>query len=122
MTRARERHRVGRASDLPPGRHTVVRAGNRELGIFNIGGTLHALPEPLPAPARAALQRRDVGHAGRWRGDRLEARWRHEGEIVTCPWHGLEFHVPTGQCMAWPEIRLRTYDVAVVDGEIEVAL
>ena len=48
--------------------------------------------------------------------------WSHEGEIITCPWHGLEFHVPTGQCMAWPEIRLRTYDVTVVDGEIEAAL
>ena len=44
MSEARQRHRVGRACDLPPGRHTVVRAGNRELGIFNIGGTLHALP------------------------------------------------------------------------------
>ena len=36
--------------------------------------------------------------------------------------HGLEFHIPSGRCLAWPEIRLRTYDVAVVDGEIEVAL
>src|SRR3712207_8833332 len=23
--------------------------------------------------------------------------WDHEGEIVACPWHGLEYHVPTGR-------------------------
>ena len=70
------RHRVGRAADLPPGRHVVVRAGNRELGIFNIGGTLHALPNLCPhqrgpcararPPVRSSTVRR---RAGSWLGD-----------------------------------------------------
>ena len=37
MPEVKQRHRVGLAADLPPGSHRVVRAGNRELGIFNIG-------------------------------------------------------------------------------------
>ena len=66
MTEVRQRHRVGLAADLPPSSHRVVRAGNRELGIFNIGGTLHALFNcaGLPGPpfsdvdtAAAALAR-----------------------------------------------------------------
>ena len=122
MAEVRQRHRVGLAADLPPGRHTIVRAGNRELGIVNIGGTLHALPNLCPhqrGPLCAGSTSGTLvdGDATGWK-----LTWSHEGEIITCPWHGLEFHVPTGQCMAWPEIRLRTYDVSVVDGEIEVAL
>ena len=45
-----------------------------------------------------------------------QPRWEHEGEIVACPWHGLEYHVPSGRCLAFPEIVLRRYDV-VVEGE-----
>jgi nitrite reductase/ring-hydroxylating ferredoxin subunit len=42
--------------------------------------------------------------------------------VVTCPWHGLEFHVPTGQCVALPDIRLKTFAVRVADGEIRVTV
>jgi nitrite reductase/ring-hydroxylating ferredoxin subunit len=122
MSETRQRHRVGRASDLPPGRHTVVRAGNRELGIFNIGGTLHALPNLCPHQRGPLCSGGTSGTLDDGAETGWKLAWRHEGEIVTCPWHGLEFHVPSGQCLAWPEIRLRTYDVTVVDGEIEVAL
>ncbi len=38
-----------------------------------------------------------------------------DGEVVTCPWHSLEFHVPTGRCVAFADIRLRTYEVRVTD-------
>ena len=35
----------------------------------------------------------------------------------------LEFHVPTGRCVAFEDIRLRTYDVRVSDeGEIAVVI
>ena len=34
---------------------------------------------------------------------------------MTCPWHSLEFHVPTGHCVAFADIRLRTYEVRVTD-------
>ena len=36
---------------------------------------------------------------GGWR-----PRWALEGEVIACPWHGLEYHVPTGRCLAFPEI------------------
>ena len=37
-------HRVGPAEDVPPGEHRVVRAGNREIGVFNLAGEYHAIP------------------------------------------------------------------------------
>ena len=38
---------------------------------------------------------------------RWEREWRFDGEVVTCPWHGMEFRVTTGQCLVSSKIRLR---------------
>ena len=122
MTELRQRHRVGLAADLPPGRHTIVRAGNRELGIFNIGGTLHALPNLCPhqrGPLCAGSTSGTLvdGDATGWK-----LTWSHEGEIITCPWHRLEFNITTGQCLAFPQRKLRSYAVKVEDGQIKVVV
>ena len=50
-----------------------------------------------------------------------QPRWEHEGEIVACPWHGLEYHVPSGRCLAFPEIVLRRYDVVVEGDDVVVS-
>jgi len=46
--------------------------------------------------------------------------WALEGEVIACPWHGLEYHVPTGRCLAYPEIRIRRYDVTVEGDDVVV--
>jgi nitrite reductase/ring-hydroxylating ferredoxin subunit len=43
-----------------------------------------------------------------------------EGEVIACPWHGLEYHVPTGRCLAYPEITLRRYEVDVRGEDVVV--
>ena len=53
---------------------------------------------------------------GRWL-----PRWEHEGEIVACPWHVVEYHVPSGRCLAFPEIALRRYDVMVEGDDVVVS-
>lgn len=115
-------HTVGLVQDLPEGAHAVVRAGNRELGLFNIHGSYHAIPNLCPHQ-RGPLCEGDVsgtldyGPHTDW-----ELAWIWEGEVVTCPWHSLEFHVPTGRCVALPDIRLKTFEVRVVDDEIRIVL
>jgi nitrite reductase/ring-hydroxylating ferredoxin subunit len=44
----------------------------------------------------------------------------HEGQILTCPWHRLEFNITTGQCLAFPRRKLRSDPVTVEDGQIKV--
>jgi hypothetical protein len=48
--------------------------------------------------------------------------WIHDGEVITYPWHSLEFHVPTGHCIAFPKIRLRKFKVRIADGELRVVV
>jgi nitrite reductase (NADH) small subunit len=123
MSREPLEHRIGRLDELPPGSHRVVRVANRELGVFNIDGRVHAIPNLCPHQRGPLCEGSvsgtiDYGPHTDWR-----LAWIWEGEVVTCPWHSLEFHVPTGRCVAFEDIRLRTYDVRVSDeGEIVVMI
>lgn len=115
-------HTVCRVEELPAGSHRVVRAGRRELGVFNIRGELHAIPNLCPhqrgplceGSVSGAL---DYGPHTDW-----QLAWIWEDEVVTCPWHSLEFHVPSGQCLALPDVRLRKFDVRNVDGDVRVSV
>jgi nitrite reductase (NADH) small subunit len=113
---------VGTVADFPEGTHRIVTVEGREVGVFNIGGRLYGLANrcahqggPLCAAKRTTgTLVADAG--GAWR-----PQWALDGEIVACPWHGLEYHVPTGRCLAFPEIVLRRYDVAVEGDDVVVS-
>jgi nitrite reductase/ring-hydroxylating ferredoxin subunit len=114
---------VGRLVDFPEGTHTVVEAAGRRIGVFHIGGRLYGLPNrcahqggPL-CEGRAATGTLTSDAAGGWR-----PRWEMEGEVIACPWHGLEYHIPTGRCLAFPEIRLHPYAVTVRGDEVCVTV
>ena len=116
MTPGDREHVLGSVSDFPPGTHRVVTVGRRELGVFNIDGAFYALPNVCPhqtgplcgADATTGTLEIEVNEDGT-----RSFTWAHEGEIVRCPWHGLEFHVPTGRCLALPRLSVRTYEVVV---------
>jgi nitrite reductase/ring-hydroxylating ferredoxin subunit len=114
---------VGRVADFPEGSHRVVRAGGREIGVFNIGGRLYGLPNLCPhqtgplCAARTVTGTLVADAEGDW-----APRWEMEGEVVACPWHGLEYHVPTGRCLAYPQVTLRRYDVRVQGEDVVLAL
>jgi nitrite reductase (NADH) small subunit len=123
MAKQREEHDVGDLSDFPEGSHRVVRVGRRRIGLFNIGGALHGLPNVCPhqtgplcegKPPLGTLVSRAEND---WRFE-----WVHDGEVVVCPWHGLEYHVPSGRCLAYPNIKLRRYEVVVESGRVKVIL
>jgi nitrite reductase (NADH) small subunit len=45
-----------------------------------------------------------------------------EGRVIVCPWHSMEFDVPTGQCLAYPRVKLRRYPITIEDGVVKVML
>ena len=114
---------VGRVADFPEGTHRVVDADGRRIGVFNVAGRLYGLPNRCPHQAgplcegRGATGTLVADAEGGWR-----PRWAMEGEVIACPWHGLEVHVPTGRCLALPHVTLRRYDVRVRGDEVVVRL
>jgi nitrite reductase/ring-hydroxylating ferredoxin subunit len=46
----------------------------------------------------------------------------HTGEVITWPWHSLEFHEHTGQCIALPSIKLRRFKVRATDAGTRIVV
>ena len=90
--------------------------------MFNIGGEFHAIPNLCPHQRGPLCDGGVSGTIDYGPHTDFKLAWIWEGEVVTCPWHSLEFHVPTGQCVAFDDIRLRTYEVLVRDGDLLVVI
>ena len=113
---------VGTVEDFPVGKHKVVTARGIEIGIFNVDGALYALPNLCfhqwgPLCAGKVSGTLSTSEQSDWTYE-----WVREGQIVVCPWHSLEFDVTSGQCLAYPKVRLRQYPVSVEDGVVKVLL
>lgn len=123
VQRIREEHVVGNLADFPEREIKLVRIGGRQIGIFNIGGVLYGLPNLCPHQTGPLCEgNTTTGTLASRKENNWRLEWTHDGEIVTCPWHGLEYHVPTGKCLAFPQVRLRTYEVVVEHGEVKVRI
>ena len=86
---------VAKTSDCPPGKSLEVVAGDRVCALFNVEGEYHALDGVCP-------------HQGGPLG-----KGCLEGTIVTCPWHGWQFDVCTGQSQLSPSLRQPVLPVRV---------
>ena len=122
MARKTREYSVAEAAELPPGSQRVVQVGQREIGLFNIGGTFHALPNLCPHQIGPLCTGKVSGTLNSSRENGWKVEWVQEGEILICPWHGLEYHIPSGRCLAYPEVRLRSYEVWVEEGMIKLRI
>lgn len=113
---AKRKHRLMRMAELPLGSHKVVKVGKRELGVFHINGRYHALPNLCPHQLGPLCEGKVSGTTAVDAQNDWQLQWIKEGEIVACPWHGIEYHVPTGQCLPFPEIKIRSYAVFEEEG------
>jgi nitrite reductase (NADH) small subunit len=71
--------RIASIHDCPPGTASEYVAGERIIALYNVDGTFYALDGVCP-------------HQGGPLGKGVLT-----GCIVTCPWHGWQFDVSTGQ-------------------------
>jgi nitrite reductase (NADH) small subunit len=106
-------HVVGPLSELPPGSKKVVQAGAIEVGVFNVDGKLYALPNVCPHQFGPLCRGVISGTVVATAETDFKPAWVHDGRILVCPWHGLEFDVTTGRCMAHARVKLRQYRVQV---------
>jgi len=113
---------VAQADSLAEGTHKVFQVGGREIGVFNVGGRYYALPSNClhqngPLCKGAVSGTVEANAETGWK-----PTWVREGEIVVCPWHAMEFDIPTGRCLAEPGRRIPTYKVTIINSEIRVSI
>lgn len=113
-------HVVARVDEIPPGGRKIIRVEGREVGLFNLNGTFYALKNSCPHQgARVCL--------GRVVGTTLpvgvyEFQYSKEGQILRCPWHSWEYDITTGQSVFDSNVKIVTYPVEIVDGQIAVTV
>jgi nitrite reductase/ring-hydroxylating ferredoxin subunit len=112
------KHRLIRVDEFPPGSRTLVAVGKRTLGIFNLDGRYYALPNLCPHQLGPLCEGKISGTTGSRAENEWRWEWIHEGEIITCPWHGIEYHIPTGRCLPLREKSIRTRELEAEDGWI----
>ena len=113
---------VGPVDEFPPGTHRVVQLGRVEVGVFNVNGDFYALPNVCPHQFGPLCAGTVNGTMACSAATDWKFEWVREGEIVTCPWHGIEFDITTGKSLSSPRLRVRTYPVAIENGQVKVTV
>jgi nitrite reductase (NADH) small subunit len=114
----RRRYVVCKAHELAPGERLIVDLNGRSVGVFNIADRFYALHNRCPHAGGALCRGPLTGTA--LPTNQREYVYGLEGRILRCAWHGWEFEVETGRCLADPRMKARTYPVTVEDGEVIV--
>lgn len=111
---------VGTMDELTPGTVRVITARGVEIGVFNVEGEYYALPNLCFHQWGPLCTGKVSGTLATSEDAGWQPRWEREGRIVICPWHSLEFDITTGQCLAYPRVKLRRYPVKVEAGIVKV--
>ena len=96
--------RVASIHECPPGSAGEFVVGERIIALFNVGGTFHALDGICP-------------HQGGPLG-----KGQLTGCTVTCPWHGFQFDVTTGQHLTSKSLVHPRFDVKVEGDDVLIDL
>ena len=116
---------AGTTEEIQPGQRRIIVPfrGRAGIGVFNIAGEYYALrnlcPHKLGPLCVGRVDGRPVAVAppSSYQGDPEIVQ---DGQIIRCPWHLWEFEIATGQCLVDPTMRVKTYPVAIEDGEVVV--
>ena len=96
--------KVATIADIPVGTGKAVEVGGKTIAVFNSDGTFYA-----------------VDNTCKHRGGPL-GEGTLSGKTVTCPWHGWEYDVTSGECTMDASIKVQKFDVKVEGDDILVSI
>ena len=98
----RKKMRVGRTAEIPEGERKIVHVGNMTVGIFHHKANWYAV-------RNLCLHRGGPVATGAL-----------DGDTITCPWHGFQYNITTGQLLVDPSAKLDTFQVVVEGDEVHL--
>jgi len=94
--------RAVKKAEVPPGMIRELQLDGKVIALANVEGKLYA-----------------INNVCLHRGGPL-AQGVLSGSIVTCPWHGWQYHVTTGKVTINPAVGVETYPVEVRGEDVYV--
>lgn len=113
-----KRHIAGQAANLLPGERLILDLDGRSVGVFNVAGRYFALRNRCPHSG-GPLCRGPITGTTLPTAD-YKFVYGREGRILRCAWHGWEFDIETGQALADPRYRAKTFPVTVENGDVVI--
>lgn len=92
----------------------LVTHGDLVIGVFRIGGAYHAYENRCAHQGGPVCEGLVLGRVEAVLGaDRevVQERFSDTELHLICPWHGYEYAIETGRCVAEPRLRLRSFEV-----------
>jgi len=111
---------VAKIGEIPEGSCKIVEVEGRSIGVYNVKGEYYAVSNYCPHQGAELCK-------GPVCGTTLESQvyefiYGRDQEILRCPWHGWEFDLKTGKSLFSDKVRVRSYPVTEVDGQIGIVL
>ena len=94
--------KVASVDDIPEGSATIVQAGGKAIALFNIKGEFYAIDNTCI-------------HRGGSLGDGFV-----DGSTVTCPLHGWQYDIQTGQGVMPTSPGVKSYKVDIQGNDIYI--
>lgn len=97
--------KVAETSEIPAGQGKLVEAGGKKIALFNVDGEFYAIDDTCTH-----------------RGGPL-SQGSLDGTTVTCPWHGADFDVASGDVKGPPApTGVACYKVQVDGNEVKLEI
>lgn len=107
-----EEHRVAKVSELNDGDRRIVHAGRTEVGVFMMGGAFYAYDNYCVHQGGPACEGLTIARVEeRILPDKTSRGLYFSDDAMhfVCPWHGYEYDMLTGECVADRRLRLKRY-------------
>ena len=105
---------VAKASQFPDGERRILAHKGREIGVFHWQGKFYAyenlcVHQGGPACEGIIMHKVEdvIGPDRGWVGQRFSDDEIH----FVCPWHGYEYDLKTGECVADRQLKLKNFEV-----------
>ena len=116
---------VGAVNDFQDPGRKIVGFENFEVGVFKLDGEFYAYLNVCPHLGGPVCQGKMINKVEEVIADDKTSKGMAFSKTklhIVCPWHAYEFDIRTGVHPGNPRARLRKVKVAVVDGEVVIAV
>jgi nitrite reductase/ring-hydroxylating ferredoxin subunit len=117
---------VGKAEEFEQDELKTITDDGLEICVIHTDGEFYALGNRCPHRG-GCLHKGEVNHEvsedreTACQGQRPELVFTNE-KVVTCPWHGWEYYIDTGEHAGDPTEGVPRYDTVIEDGNVYVEL
>jgi len=123
--RETEQYHVIAAEKIPNGERILIEVESAEIMICNIAGEFYGIQNACRHQGGPMCEG-NLLYPSYLESEMTDDSWKFsqntEVPTVTCPWHGWEYSLETGEHVAPTDYSLRTYPLTLKDGELYIEL